>query len=358
MTRIHPLTVATFVAVLVCACTSATPAGPALPPTNAAGAPAPAVTAAPGGTSTGAAGGALIPVRVAAILSAGQAIFSTAMKEQGIDRRFGLDEEVVPISTTGQQWLSLRGGSADVAAGSVLDLLRQRQGGLPAKAFMTFQTYSNPIVVPADSPIKTFSDLSGKRVGTPDPNLLDFMIIRAAGKKAYGLDVGTQSTPVPAAPNLLNELLARGQADAALNFISLTSTPVAQGQLRQIITVPQLMQAAGFNPQSFYTLFVVTEAWSDQHPGGAAKLHDAIAATFQMLMTEDAPWKSIAEQAGITDPAAQAGFMKSQRELFAFEFSPALLDATTSLMNDLINVVGVEAVGVNSVDPKAFIFPS
>jgi NitT/TauT family transport system substrate-binding protein len=348
MQRFRRLVGAACVMVLVAACTSAGPAAPAAPTTTSA-------TGASGSVATPPPA-ALIPVRVAAILSAGQAIFSTAMKESGIDRRFGLDEEVVNISTTGQQWLSLRGGTADVAAGSVLDLLRQRQGGLPAKAFMTFQTYSNPIVVPAESPIKTFADLAGKRVGTPDPNLLDFMIIRAAGKKAYGLDVGTQATPVPAAPNLLNELLARGQADAALNFISLTSTPVTQGQLREVTTVPQLMKAAGFDPQSFYTLFVVSEAWSDQHPGGAVKLHDAITATFQMLMQEDAPWKSIAEQAGITDPAAQAGFMKIQRELFAFDFSPAKLEATTSLMNDLVKVVGVEPVGVSNVDPKAFIF--
>jgi NitT/TauT family transport system substrate-binding protein len=339
-------------AVLLAACASSSPPAPAAPSTPGSTAPA----AQPATAST-VVGGPLMPVRVAAILSAGQGIFSTAMKESGIDRRFGLDLEVVPISTTGQQWLSLRGGSADFAGGSVLDLLRQRQGGLPARAFMTFQTYSNPIVVPANSSINAFSELAGKKVGTPDPNLLDFMIIRAAGKKAYGLDVGTQATPVPAAPNLLNELLTRGQADAALNFSSLTSTPVALGQLRQITTVPELMQTAGFNPRSFYTLFVVTDAWSDQHPGGAARLHDAMVATVQMLQTEDAPWKSIAEQAGITDPAAQAGFMKSQRAVFALDFSPALLEATTSLMNDLITVVGAEAVGVTGVDRDAFIFP-
>jgi len=280
------------------------------------------------------------------------------MTAAGIDKKHGLDVTVVPISATGQQWLSLRSGSADVGSGSVLDLLRQRQAGLHVRAFMTFQTYNNPVVVPANSPIKAYPDLAGKKVGTPDASLLDFMILRAAGKKAYNLDVGTQATPTPASPTLLLELLSKGQIDAALDFSSLTATPVAQGKLRVLLTVPQIMQQASFNPKSFYLLISATDAWNQQHPGGVAKLHDAEVETFQMLMTQDAPWTALAKEVGITDPAQVAGYMKSQRAVFQLDYSSLLLDATTSLMNDLISVNGKDAVGISGVDPNAFIFPS
>jgi NitT/TauT family transport system substrate-binding protein len=184
------------------------------------------------------------------------------------------------------------------------------------------------------------------------------MIIRAAGKKAYGVDVGTEATPVPAAPNLLNELLMRNQVDAALNFSSLTSGPVANNQLRQLTTVPDLMEQAGFNRNSFYLLLAASDAWSQQNPGATAHLHDAINATYQMLMTQDAPWTTLAQQVGITDPAQVAGYMRSQRAILSSQFSPELVDATTSLMNDLIAVAGPDAVGINSVDPNAFVFPN
>ncbi|MBV9119889.1 MAG: ABC transporter substrate-binding protein [Chloroflexi bacterium] len=280
------------------------------------------------------------------------------MKSAAIDRKYGFDLQVSPISATGQQWLALRSGSADIGSGSVLDLLRQRQAGLPARAFTTFQTYNNPVVVPANSPIKSFVDLAGKKVGTPDPSLLDFMIIRAAGKKAFNLDVGTQATPTPASPTLLLELLGKGQVDAALEFSSLTATPVAQGQLRELTTVPQIMQQGGFNPKAFYLLISVTDAWSNAHPGGVTKLHDAMVETFQMLMTQDEPWTALAAEVGLKGPAQVQGYMKSQRAVFQTEYSPQLLDATTDLLNNLVSVAGKDAVGVSSVDPNAFIFPT
>ena len=45
------------------------------------------------------------------------------------------------------------------------------------------------------------------------------------------------------------------------------------------------------------------------------------------------------------------------RAVLQLEFTPPLVDATTSLVNDLISVAGKDAVGVSSVDPNAFIFP-
>jgi ABC-type nitrate/sulfonate/bicarbonate transport system substrate-binding protein len=280
------------------------------------------------------------------------------MTAAGIDKRFGLKVTVVPISTTGGQFLSLRGGAADVASGSVLDLLRQRKQGLAVQAFGAFQRFVNPIITTASSPVKTFAHLAGKQVGTPSTTLLDWLITRAAGKKAYGVDLGTQATPVPASTILLNQLLTKGQLSGALQFASLAGTPVAQGKFRELTTVPDLVKAAGFNTNSFYTLFIVSDSWVKAHPGGLNRLQEAMAATYQLLMTQTSPWTALAGQVGITQPAQITAYMKAQRASFATTYGKQLLQPTTDLLNSLISITGAATVGVSHVDPNAFVFPT
>lgn len=304
------------------------------------------------------ASGSLIPVRIAAIVSSGQGEFSTAMKAAGLDKKYGLNLTVVPISTTGAQFLALREGSADVASGSVLDLLRQRAAGLKVQSFGAFEHFTNPIVVPGNSSITSFSQLAGKKVGTPSTTLLDWMIVRAAGKKAYGIDLQTQATPVPASPPLLNQLLTNHSVSAALQFESLASTPVSTGQFRQLTSVAGLMKKAGFNPNSFYLLFMVSDSWVSAHPGGLQRLEDAMAATYKLLMTQNAPWTALAAQIGLTKPAQITAYMKSQRASFATQYGPNLIGPTTALMNSLISIAGSKEVGISSVDKNAFLFPA
>lgn len=300
----------------------------------------------------------LIPVRIAAIVSSGQGVFSTAIKAAGLDKKYGLNVTVVPITTTGEQFLSLRDGSADVASGSVLDLLRQRAAGLKVQSFGAYEHFNNPIIVPASSSITSFPQLAGKKVGTPSTTLMDWLIVRAAGKKVYGIDLQTQATPVPASPPLLNELLSRGSISAALQFESLASTPVSIGKFRQLTSVPDLVQKAGFNPDSFYLLFIVTESWVNAHPGGLQRLEKTMAATYKLLMTQSAPWTALARQVGITQPAQVTAYMKSQRATFATKYGPSLVGPTTDLINSLIAITGSKDVGVSSVDKNAFLFPA
>lgn len=310
-----------------------------------------------GSPSGGSSSGGRIDVRIAAIISAGQGLFSTALKDSGIGAKYGFNVQVVPISTTGAQWDSLRSGSADVASGSFLDLLRQRQAGLHAVGFFPFQRYDNPVLVAAHSNIHQWADLRGKKFGTPSATLLDYEILRATGAKVYGLDVGKQATTVPAAPNLLNNLLKKGQVNAALQFSSLAVDPVAAGQARVLTTVPEMLKAAGINPNAFYLQMTVSQSWMTAHPGAITRLAEAYRALFHRLLTNNAIWKPLVQQVGITEPRIAALYIRSQRAALARAYGPALAGPTKELLQDLIRVIGPENVGVSRFDPKAFIFP-
>src|SRR5262245_48216308 len=129
---------------ILAACATGAPAGsPSKPAASqpaaaqSSGAQAPAAQTAPAGPPA--------VIRWSTIANANQSYFPVRMQEKGIGAKYGIDVQITPISNTGQQWNSMRAGEADISSGSVLDLLRQRQAGLQAKAIRNWATFSNPV---------------------------------------------------------------------------------------------------------------------------------------------------------------------------------------------------------------------
>lgn len=300
----------------------------------------------------------LIPIRIGSIAGASQAYIPILMEEQGIDEKYGLDVELVTLSSTGQQWTGLRSGDFDLASGSFLDLLRQREGGLEARAIRPFIKFQNPIVTAPDQPYEELPDLAGAAVGTPSTSLLDWMIIRAVGVQTYDFDIETDAEPVNAAPPLMTELLSNGELDAAFQFATFTIEPLADGTLKEVTSVPELMQEGGFDPESFYLTYNLADSWREEHPGAVPQLIAAMDEAAELLMTDDSVWPDLAAESGVTDPEDLENYMREQRESFDTTFSRDKIDASQSLLDSMIEVVGEEAVGATEVDPEAFDFES
>jgi NitT/TauT family transport system substrate-binding protein len=299
----------------------------------------------------------LIPVRFALIGSGGQDEVSNVIAQFGFDKKYGFALEVIDFTAPGQQYPMFRADAIDVAAGNFIDLLRQRKAGVGLRAFHGFQGYSNLIVTKPDSPIKTFKDLKGKKVGQFGTTFLDWLIVRAAGKKAYNLDLATDAELVGGAPPLLNQFLARGDVDATLQFSSLTLGPLAQGQQRVVSEMPGLMQAAGFNPRSFYVQWHVTDKWSGAHPGAIDKLKAMLTDAYAKLKSDDSVWPPLADKIHISDPALIAAYRDLDRKIDNPPYDSSLLAPTQKLLDAIIAVAGEDAVGVTTVDPAAFYFP-
>jgi NitT/TauT family transport system substrate-binding protein len=250
-----------------------------------------------------------------------------------------------------------RADAVDVAAGNFVDLLRQRKAGVGLRAFHGFQGYSNLIVTKPDSPIKAFKDLKGKKIGEFGTTFLDWLIIRAAGKKAYNLDLATDAELVGGAPPLLNQFLAKGDIDATLQFSSLTLGPLAQGQQRVVCEMSDLMQAAGFNPRSFYVQWHVTDKWTGAHHGAIDKVKAMLTDAYAKLKSDDSVWPALADKIHISDPALIAAYRDLDRKIDNPPYDPSLLAPTQKLLDAIVATAGEDAVGVTTLDPAAFLFP-
>lgn len=338
------------VALFAAACApTPTPAPTAVPPTATSAAtatPAPTATSAPP-----------IVLRFSSIVNASQSYIPVLMMEKGIGKKYGLDIQLIPLSTTGQQWTSMRAGDADISSGSVLDLLRQRQAGLKAKAIRGFSTFGNAILAPPDKPFSKLSDLKGVRVGTPSAILLDWMILRAAGLKSENFDIGKDTQVSESSPPLLNQLMLRGQLDAALQFApDFALQPTTEGTLKVVTTVPQVMAKAGFDPQVFYLTYNLTDAWREKYPDGAARIVAAMDEAVELMDKDDSIWPALAKRSGVEDPKLLPSFIAAQRGAFKTTFSKDKLAPTQALFDELVKIVGPETMGVTKVDPDAFDF--
>ena len=348
-----------LVALVLAACATGAPApSPSKPAQPAASQPPAAQSAASQPAAAQPPAGPPAVVRWSTIANANQSYFPVLMQEKGIGAKYGLDVQTIPISNTGQQWNSMRAGEADISSGSVLDLLRQRQAGLQAKAIRNWATFSNPVIAAADKPYTKLSDLRGARVGTPTDTLLDWMILRAAGAKSEGFDLGKDSQVQNAAPGLINGLLDKGDLDAALQFSDFTLAPVSQGKYKEVTSVPKAMADAGFDPNSFYLTYNLLDSWRTKYPDATPRLVAALEDVVQILMTDDSVWPDLAKRSGIEDPSLLPRYVQMQRESFKVVYSPDKLAPTQAVLDALNETVGASQVGVAQVDPAAFDFDS
>lgn len=298
-----------------------------------------------------------VAIRWATIENASQSFFPIVIKERGIDAKYGLDVKTVFLSQTQAQWTSLRSGDADISTGSVLDLMRQRNAGLTVKAVAPFLTFSNPVVALADKPYTKLSDLRGLKIGTPSATLFDWMILRAAAKRAENFDLEKDAEVQTAAPGLLNSAMEKGDIAAALQFSDFTLQPLSQKKYKLLTTVPRAMAAGGLDPESSYLNFNLHEDWIAKNQALVKNVVAAIEEARKLMLTDDSIWPPLAKRAGVTDASLLGAYMAETRASMMSSMAPSKLAATQALFTAITEAVGATAVGVRSFDNAAFDFP-
>jgi NitT/TauT family transport system substrate-binding protein len=296
-------------------------------------------------------------LRFAVAGSSSQSEVPYAIRETGLDKKYGINIEVIDIAAPGQQYTMFRAGAADIGIGNFVDLLRQRKGGSAILGIHGFQGYSNRFVVKPGSPVKTFADLKGRKVGTFGTAFLDWLIVRAAGRKAWNVDLQTDAAVVPGAPPLLNQFLAKGEVEATLQFSTLTLGPIARNEQRALIDLPGLMKAAGFNSDIFYLEWVITEKWVKANPQAVRNVPAMLDDAYAALRSNDALWPVLAQRINITDPAVASAYRDEARRIDNPPYSAALIKPTQEVLDAMVAIAGEQAAGVTAIDPAAFLFP-
>jgi NitT/TauT family transport system substrate-binding protein len=296
-----------------------------------------------------------IPVRLVAMATGTPALMSNVWKEAGIDKKYGIDVQVIPIANGAEQWTQIRGGAGDIGVANWLDIFRQNKAGLKIHIFGFGYNYDDPIVTLATSSYHGLGDLKDIKIGLNSANSLPILLYRAAGLRAFGIDIIKGNTYVEAAPNLLPELLKKGDLDATYTFRSLVDRAMAEGDIREVCNLGDVMKAGGYDIP--ICLYYVSDEWVEKYGQDAlARLSASLMDLNEHLCTKDTGWKKAADSVKMDTSELLAKFMEVRRPYLVSNLSEGSIPKIQAVLDDLVTLVGGDVVGIKKVDESLFNF--
>lgn len=256
----------------------------------------------------------------------------------------GIELEVVRLASADASTVALQGGAVDMIVSDWVWVARQRAAGQDYTLF----PYSNAVgelLVKADSPIKTLADLKGKKLGVAgSASDKSWLLLRAFAQQTQKLDLQAETEPQYAAPPLLNELMQRGDLDAALNFWNYAARLKAAG-MRSIITVPDTLEGLGIQRDLPLIGWVFSEKWAQAHPASVNGFLKASYAAKQKMQSDNAEWERLRPRMKAEDDAVFTALRDGFRAGIPACFGDKEKQAATDTFRILAEIGGEKLVG-------------
>ena len=235
------------------------------------------------------------------------------IQHNGLDKAEGIELDIVPLASSQATAVGLQSGSVDIIATDWLWVSRERSSGGDF-TFSPFTTALGAIMVPPDSPIKTLSDLKGKKLGVAGGPLdKSWLLLVAYALKTANLDLRTATTQEYGAPPLLSERAQQGALDAVLNFWPYAARLEAKG-FKQLIGVEDVVSELGAKGEVAMVGYVFSESWAKENAQSIAAFLRAAAKADELLATSNEEWDRIKPLMQVEDQATFEALRRRYRE--------------------------------------------
>jgi NitT/TauT family transport system substrate-binding protein len=235
------------------------------------------------------------------------------IQRNGLDKAEGIELDVVPLASTQATTVGLQGGSVDIIATDWLWVSLERSGGADF-TFAPFSTALGSIMVSANSPIKTLSDLKGKKIGVAGgPIDKSWLLMVAYALRTANLDLRTETTQEFGAPPLLTERAKQGAIDAVLDFWPYAARLEAQG-FKQLIDVEDVVPELGAKGEVAMVGYVFSESWAKEHQAAVEGFLRAAAKADELLATSNEAWEQLRPLMQAEDQATFEALRRRYRE--------------------------------------------
>ncbi len=144
------------------------------------------------------------------------AIMVDIVKDQGFDRRHGIDMELRSFGVVSAFYAAQASGEADAGVGGPLVYQRMRLEGAPLKVTATFLDMTTTVVMTRDPRIRSLADLKGRTIAA-DVASSEFQTLSVVAK-SVGVVMGKDVTVVPAGPPMARTQLAADRVDAIMTW--------------------------------------------------------------------------------------------------------------------------------------------
>jgi NitT/TauT family transport system substrate-binding protein len=215
------------------------------------------------------------------------------VKEHGFDAANGVDVQVSYFAGEDATNVAMLAGELDVIVSDWLWVSRQRSEGEDF-TMAPYSTSVGAMMVKEESPIKSLSDLQGKKIGIAGgPEDKSWLLIQALAKRDHGIDLSAENEVVFGAPPLLSEKAASGELDAVLSFWHFCARLEANG-FRRLIGAEEAGTALGASGPVSALGYVFHDKWASANPAAAMGFVKASAAAKELLGRSDEEWGRLA----------------------------------------------------------------
>lgn len=223
------------------------------------------------------------------------------VREEGLDRKHGVDVQVTELASTNAVSVALQGGAVDLIVGDWIWVNRQRAEGRDY-SFFPYSLAVGGLYVRPDAGIDELADLKGRKLGIAGGPVDKSWLLLQARARMQGWDLADEVEPAFAAPPLLNRLMLAGDLPAVLNYWHFGVRLRAQG-VRELIGVPDLLRALGVEQPVPMLGWIFADGWAEANP---LAIRGFLAASYEAkrrLAKDDALWQVLRARTKAEDDA-------------------------------------------------------
>lgn len=223
------------------------------------------------------------------------------MEKFGLLRKYGVDVERKDFQNPQAVSVQLSQKSIDLGfVGWTFAIVLQSKGYDVINIY-SFALNNNVVIVKKDSPIKTLSDLRGKRVGIyGGPAGLSTVDLEIICKKYYNLDLEQDAKVYYGSPIVQAGLFEKGDLDAILSLDPVATLTVSKGNCRIIAQIDKEWQRYRKYPPLLVCM-VSTRDFVNANTKPIENFIRAFRESITILNQNDAIWTELAATIGIKD---------------------------------------------------------
>lgn len=267
------------------------------------------------------------------------------IKRLGLDAKHDLKLELRPLADSRAGQIALQTNTVDVILSDFVWVSIQRNLG----NMITMVPHSlavGGLMTAPDSGIDSVDDLAGRTIAIAGgPVDKSWVALQAYYGSETGGKLVDEVEARYGAPPFVNELLANGGADAALNFWHWNARAKAAGNI-EVISVREMFEALGIPDQPPLLGWAFTDATAAAKPDALRAYLDASFDAKQVLLNDDAAWEPLKDlMRAADDPALFERLRDDYRAGIVSGYDPDRMDAAAASFALMAAYGGAELVG-------------
>jgi NitT/TauT family transport system substrate-binding protein len=274
------------------------------------------------------------------------------MHKFGLDKKHGFELQLVPGLTDQARIVALQAGGADLATLDWAQTIRLRGQGLNLVAIGPMLRWgADFFLVPADSNVKNFGDLKGKRLGLSTKFGTNYIAARAVAKNVHQVDLEAETEIHEGAMPLLAGLLEQHQLEASEIFNSVAPELLVSGKMKVLYKVSDIVHQMGL-PDVPYVQYAAPAEFVKSNSANAKAFMAAYRDAIHILQTNDDVWLEKGRDLKQSEKAAIAFRTAARTDLWE-KYGPTTKDDIKKVIAALLQAGGAGVLGFSEV-PEDF----